>query len=61
MFKKRNILVTGGSVMIGRQLVSLLEDEDAKNAMVLPSLIIWYLNFRYRFLRGIKDWYNKIS
>ena len=61
MFKNRNILVTGGSGMIGRQLISLLEDKDAKNAMVIPSLIIWYLNFRHRSLRGIKDWYNKIS
>ena len=29
MFKNKNILVTGGTGMIGRQLVSLLEDEDA--------------------------------
>ena len=29
MFKDKNILVTGGSGMIGRQLVTLLLNEDA--------------------------------
>ena len=30
MFKDKNVLVTGGSGMIGRQVVKLLQEESAK-------------------------------
>ena len=32
--------------------------QDRKNGLIFS--IFWYLNFRYKFFRGIKDLYNKI-